>query len=74
MTPATTQAVNHLKTMMPSCYRRPGVVVDGGATDQPFFEHAKADIWRQDIMELPRLCQSWISERPGPDPARTDRG
>ena len=64
--PALTKAVHHLKTMMPNGYRKPGVVVGGGAMDQPFFEHTKADIWCQDIMELPRLCQSWISERPGP--------
>jgi methanogenic corrinoid protein MtbC1 len=64
--PAMTRAVDHLKTMMPGGYRRPGVVVGGGALDQLFFEHTKADIWCQDIMDLPRLCLDWINQRPGP--------
>lgn len=64
--PALAKAVSHLKTMMPNGYRRPGVVVGGGAMDLPFFEHIKADVWCQDITELPKLCLDWIDGRPGP--------
>ena len=64
--PALARAVTHLKTMMPCGYRRPGVVVGGGARDLTFFEHIKADVWCQDSIELPKLCLDWIGGRPGP--------
>jgi len=61
--PALTRAVTHLKTMVPAGFKRPGIIVGGGAMDQAVFEHIKADIWCQDVMSAAALCLNWLEKK-----------
>lgn len=59
--PALTRAVTQLRTLIPAGFKRPGVVIGGGAVNQLVFEHIKADLWGRDLTLLGELCLNWIS-------------
>ena len=61
--PALTRAVTHLKTMVPAGFRRPGIIVGGGAMDKAVFDHIKADLWCQEVMSAADLCSQWLANR-----------
>jgi len=63
--PALTKAITQLRTLIPASYKRPGIMVGGGAVDELFFEHTKADLWGQDLTILGEVCRDWIARQNG---------
>ena len=64
--PALTKAITQLKTLIPVGFKRPGIIVGGGAVDAMVFEHTKADLWCRDLMAMGEVCRNWIAEQSGP--------
>lgn len=63
--PALTKAVTQLKTLIPAGFKRPGILIGGGAVDDIVFEHAKADLWRRDLMSIGEACRAWVAAQKG---------
>lgn len=59
---ALSRAVTQIKTMIPAGFKRPGIIIGGGAVDEVVFEHVKADIWCPDIMDLTGQCRQWLKK------------
>ncbi|MDR2946096.1 MAG: cobalamin-dependent protein [Candidatus Adiutrix sp.] len=63
--PALSKAVTQLRTLIPAGFKRPGVIIGGGAVDETVFEHIKADLWCRDLTAMGDLCRRWIAQRNG---------
>lgn len=57
---ALSRAVAQIKTMIPTGFKRPGIIIGGGAIDEVVFDHVKADIWCKDIMDATTQCRQWL--------------
>ncbi|MDR1045629.1 MAG: cobalamin-dependent protein [Candidatus Adiutrix sp.] len=66
--PRLLKAVDLVRTMLPPGYRRPGVIIGGGAVNEMVFRHCQADLWCPDILKLPEVCRHWLNQA-WPDPA-----
>lgn len=63
--PALTKTVTELRNLIPAGFKRPGIMIGGGAVDELLFEHTKADIWCRDLMAMADVCRNWIAKRDG---------
>ena len=63
--PALTKAVTQLRTMIPAGFKRPGIMIGGGAVDETVFEHIQADLWCRDLMAMGDICRNWITRHNG---------
>jgi methanogenic corrinoid protein MtbC1 len=61
--PALAKAITQLRTLIPAGFKRPGILVGGGAINDEVFEHVKADLWCQDLMTMAEVCRDWINRR-----------
>jgi methanogenic corrinoid protein MtbC1 len=63
--PALTKAVTQLRNLIPAGFKRPGILIGGGAVDETVFEHTKADLWCRDLLTMGKICRDWIARRNG---------
>lgn len=63
--PALTKAVTQLRTLIPAGFKRPGIIIGGGAVDETVFKHIQADLWCRDLLSMGKICQEWIAGRNG---------
>lgn len=61
--PALIKTVSQLKNLIPAGFKRPGIMIGGGAVDAMVFEHTQADIWCRDLMAMVDVCRSWMASR-----------
>lgn len=67
--PSLAKAITQLRTLIPAGFKRPGIIVGGGAMDTMVFEHIKADLWCRDLMAMGEVCRNWIAKQRGPTKA-----
>lgn len=63
--PALSKAVTQLRTLIPAGFKRPGIIIGGGAVDETVFEHIKADLWCRDLMNMGKTCRDFLAQRNG---------
>ncbi len=63
--PALNKAVNQLRNLIPAGFKRPGIIIGGGAVDEAVFEHTQADLWCRDLLSMGELCREFIAKRNG---------
>ncbi|MDL2259253.1 cobalamin-dependent protein [Deltaproteobacteria bacterium OttesenSCG-928-K17] len=63
--PALNRTITQLRTLIPAGFKRPGIMVGGGAMDEAVFSHVKADLWCPDLMALGEVCRDWIADHNG---------
>lgn len=61
--PHLKRAVELLKTMVPTGYKRPKVIIGGGALEKKSYIKLGADAWATDISKLVDLCSQLVGGR-----------
>lgn len=67
--PHLSKTVTQLRNLIPAGFKRPGIIIGGGAVDGMVFEHIKADLWCQDLVSMGDACRDWIAKQSWPSKA-----
>lgn len=64
--PYLSKTISQLRDLIPAGFKKPGIIIGGGAVDDLLFKHTKADLWCRELMTMGDACRDWIARQNAP--------